>query len=464
MSFLSVCCGIGACASLARGREAGKAHTPLEQHWQIPGTALYTKRRSEPRPHPCVRHRPTRWCGVFAVVTVRVHACRPTRDPFRSRARRRRFHGSLGVEKMAVESTGLVTDTATKTTRNCSPDLLLFGVDFDVLQGVVDFDDTESLPTSSGTSTPSLIPRIDRDPNDAHDTNVSVPTDPEHLPPLQHLQHLLSLPSPFDATSPATDNDFTALFAWATSRGALLDAVRHGRDAYGGHGLFTTRPVRKGDVVATLPRELRVGQRLACQTLPRLPPNTPHLSALSLLLLHFSRAVETDWNIYIRTLPRRGQFHNAILVNDAEQTRSAPDKDAYAQACADTRRLARNCEAFIRDCLLDSVHDTSRPPFTATTVHESSPALEWAVAMVLSRSHGFGSTDGGRWMTPVLDLANHQTCKHGGGKLESDDQGRLIFRAGKDLACGDEVTLDYQLEHDSDARILATYGFSLPVS
>jgi hypothetical protein len=58
MSFLSVCCGIGACASLARGREAGKAHTPLEQHWQIPGTALYTKRRSEPRPHPCVRHRP----------------------------------------------------------------------------------------------------------------------------------------------------------------------------------------------------------------------------------------------------------------------------------------------------------------------------------------------------------------------------------------------------------------------
>lgn len=33
-------------------------------------------------------------------------------------------------------------------------------------------------------------------------------------------------------------------------------------------------------------------------------------------------------------------------------------------------------------------------------------ALKWAVCMVVSRSHSLGSKTG-RWLTPILDLANH---------------------------------------------------------
>jgi hypothetical protein len=38
-------------------------------------------------------------------------------------------------------------------------------------------------------------------------------------------------------------------------------------------------------------------------------------------------------------------------------------------------------------------------------------ALKWAVCMVVSRSHSLGSKTG-RWLTPILDLANHLSEVH----------------------------------------------------
>jgi len=86
-------------------------------------------------------------------------------------------------------------------------------------------------------------------------------------------------------------------------------------------------------------------------------------------------------------------------------------------------------------------------------------ALRWALCMVTSRTHGFGSGTE-RWLTPVLDLANHATASEGGGSLREDAEGKIVFRNGcKDLKVGDQVFLDYQVEDDED--LVAAYGFSL---
>ena len=60
-------------------------------------------------------------------------------------------------------------------------------------------------------------------------------------------------------------------------------------------------------------------------------------------------------------------------------------------------------------------------------------------------------------LTPVFDFANH--CPTPTCKLEGDAEGRLVLRAVRNIAIGEEVTIDYQVS--DDAKLVATYGFSL---
>lgn len=259
----------------------------------------------------------------------------------------------------------------------------------------------------------------------------------------EHIQRLLQTRD-FSLDSPAQEKDFDKLFEWATDKGAVLSSIRYGRDEHGGRGLFAIHAVPKGGILASLPRNLRLGQKLACQRIPCLSSNVPDLTALSFLLLDFVGKDDDEWRLYVETLPRRHEFTNAMFMTKEDIQKWTCFGEEYAAAIQNVRAKADACVSYIRDLTGgdEPIADES--------------AIRWAIAMVLSRSHAFGSQTG-RWLTPVFDLANHSA--ENGARLEVDDQGGLLLIAGKDLASGEEVTLDYQ--EDKDENLVATYGFSL---
>jgi len=82
--------------------------------------------------------------------------------------------------------------------------------------------------------------------------------------------------------------------------------------------------------------------------------------------------------------------------------------------------------------------------------------INWAISMVKSRSHAFGSKHG-YWLTPVFDLLNH--CPTPNAVIEGDDQGQLVLKAINEIDSKEEITIDYQI--DNDSLLVANYGFSL---
>lgn len=300
---------------------------------------------------------------------------------------------------------------------------ILFGLDMSSLkEESVDFGGKEALPSD-----------VDADASAAHHQHV--------------IQRLLASPD-FSLEHPATDEDFSILFEWATERGARFPAIQWGRDAHGGRGLFCTHSVTKGGILAVLPRSLRIGQKLACQRIPSLSSNTPNLTALSLLLLEFGNNDDSEYQIFVKTLPRRDEFTNAIFMSDDEIEKWNSYGSEYRQAIETVRQKCNACVSYIHDFAGKSDDDDE----------VKSTAIQWVIAMVLSRSHAFGSQTG-RWLTPVLDLANHAAAENATARLEVDAQGGLLLNATRDLVEGQQVTLDYQ--ERKDEHLVATYGFSL---
>jgi hypothetical protein len=242
---------------------------------------------------------------------------------------------------------------------------------------------------------------------------------------------------------PAVDMNYDDLFEWATAEGARLEGLTCKGDTYGGTGLVSTTSFREGDVVAILPRALRIGQTAACQRLG-LPSITPDLSALSLFLLDLLISDNEDDNFYhyAACLPRRGS--NALFMSDNEIQYYGTFGENYAKAIKAVCDQEISCYEYIRDVLasIDFEHNIS--------------GLKWAISMVQSRAHGFG-TNCSRWLTPVFDIANHSPSPN--CKLEGDAQGQLLLRAIRCISIGEEVTIDYQVSED--AKLVATYGFSL---
>ena len=207
------------------------------------------------------------------------------------------------------------------------------------------------------------------------------------------------------------------MFEWATGLGAKLEKVEWGADEHGGSGLFVREDnvIRSGDVVLSLPRVLRVGKdRVVDGTggiarVRALTHDVPSLSALALLLLSLlplnslpngnadcdDGAEESGWRLYARLLPSLAQVGNAVAMGNSEVAAwtLAYGQD-YGDAIASEQRRARCCVEYIKD-VLGGGHGGD------------DAALRWAIAMVVSRSHAFGSSTE-RWLTPVLDLANHR--------------------------------------------------------
>ena len=260
---------------------------------------------------------------------------------------------------------------------------------------------------------------------------------------LKPSTHDLTLLYQFQDTLPvATEADFIELFEWASHKGASLEGIACRTDEYGGRGLFSTAAVPTGGILAMLPRSLRLGQSYACQTLKSLPVNTPDLTALTMLVLQFCK----DKHVYAKCLPRQGQFTNALLMSKKEQSAWGKIDSRYSDAFKGVQSIAQGCEGYIRNVLMES----------DTTVEKSCPSLSWAIAMVKSRSHAFGSKRG-YWLTPVLDLVNHSPEPN--AMLVGGDQGQLLLKAVAPIQEGEQIKIDYQIE--DDAMLLATYGFSL---
>lgn len=251
--------------------------------------------------------------------------------------------------------------------------------------------------------------------------------------------------------SVATQDDFVELFGWASDHGAVLGGMTCQTDSYGGRGLFATRHLGVGEVIAMLPRSLRWGQSYACHqsSLPFLSPSTPDLTALSLLVLQLCR----DNHIYAKCLPRQSQFTNALLMSKEEETAWGQIDKQYSDAIQRVRSIGEGCQGYIRHVVLGEGPDTTTKDMTTF-----SPTVLWAIAIVKSRSHAFGSKRG-YWLTPVLDLVNHSVTPN--AVLVGGDEGQLLLQALVPIGKGEEVTIDYQVGDDSDAMLLATYGFSL---
>ena len=300
------------------------------------------------------------------------------------------------------------------------------------------------------------------------------------------------------------DIDFERLFASASKLGAQLDGIQCQKDSYGGRCLVATRDTIESsassssttasDVIAVLPRSLRIGQHMACQRLG-LPSSTPDLSALSLFLLDLMSQVYNRDNVsgtgctgtnadcdygddqdedafyylYAKCLPR--QSFNAINMSKDDVQYWSNLGQEYETALRSAQSQAESCSQYIHDCLsstsklnADNEDNTlngpsllsQSPPPSNNSLCKQDSALLWAISMVQSRTHGFG-TKRSRWLTPIFDFCNHSPTPN--CALEGDAYGRLVLKSTRSIKAGDEITIDYMV--DDDAKIVATYGFSM---
>lgn len=306
---------------------------------------------------------------------------------------------------------------------------------------------------------------------------------------------LMSVPhdgtNSMDSMQREDDVIFDRLIAWATiAHGADLTGITSRTDSHGGRGLFAARQVTTvGSVLAVLPRSLRVGHTLACQRVAGLPIDCPDLTAVSLLVLTFYRdALEMkggtnnhadmdpdNWGLYARSLPHNSsEINNASLASVGEirnclrkvqlaMTDKGENIQFYRRGCEKVRSKAKCCLQYIQQVLLGndeietSIQKKSGPGESYNDSIPRDSAIHWAIAIVVSRNHAFGSSSGSRWLTPVLDTANHAPTPN--CQLQGDSQGRLLLKVLRPFDKGDEITIDYQVDHD--ANLLATYGFSL---
>ncbi|CAJ1909863.1 unnamed protein product [Cylindrotheca closterium] len=261
------------------------------------------------------------------------------------------------------------------------------------------------------------------------------------------ITNLLSTTTRFPVLeTPVTQLQFDNLFSWATSIGAELDGIACVEDIYGGRGLAARQKFVVGDMLAILPRELRIGQTVACKHLG-IPSDTPDLSALSMFLLDLASSEESEEKFlhYARCLPKFGS--NGLFQSDEDDDHYDAFGEEYTEAIKAIRSQAKSCKDYIYEVLIGE-----------SPLEDQAPTIPllWAISMVQTRTHGFGSNRG-RWLTPIFDFANHSPNPN--SKLEGDSDGRLVLRALKAIDANEDITIDYQVPDDSKLR--ATYGFSL---
>lgn len=257
-----------------------------------------------------------------------------------------------------------------------------------------------------------------------------------------------------EPTSDSSSSKYDRLFAWASLNGAKIESIKCRKDIYGGRCIVAERDTKEMSVIATLPRSLRIGQNTACKRLG-IPSISPDLSALSLFLLDVLLFGSDDnddvrcdnFHHYVACLPRR--CANALFMSESELNKWSNQGGDYKEAIARVQSQGESCMQYIQNCL------SSRNNNNSISCLSKDLALCWAVSMVQSRSHGFGTTRS-RWLTPIFDFCNHSTEPN--CTVEGDAYGQLVLKTTRCITAGEELTIDY-MEPD-DAKLVATYGFS----
>jgi len=394
----------------------------------------------------------------------------------------------------------------------------LFGVNFSTITS----QDAEG--EENGTCTGSPTSQVDQDSSNNgihHVVADGAAADSQHESKLSlHIQNLTNMTDePFH---PSHNNNYRDTFfgdsecngadgetddctrqlkqLWnlAAKLGARLESISVTTDKHGGKCLVSLIDIPKGDIVAILPRRLRIGQTTSTKQLG-LPSKTPDLTALSLLLLDLMYKLRTDPRplsssaslssssssvsitdedkllyCYASCLPHK--CHNGLFMTPREQeywSQFGPDDNHSAIG-----RFQDQGKACVNYILQHFVYNKSpndeEEEFQPTpTIPYTVPWLQgddddddddnsdikliwWAISMVQSRTHGFGQLKS-RWMTPIFDFCNHSP--HPNCQLQGDANGDIILRSLEAIPKGCEVTIDYQVT--DDAKLVACYGFSL---
>ena len=217
-------------------------------------------------------------------------------------------------------------------------------------------------------------------------------------------------------------------------------------------GIFTAAPVKKGDVLFTLPSELMIFGADSYQSV-----------ALSLARIAKSSSMlpASDWaRAYVAALPdcpqlvRNGSAADSALIEATHGT-------AWARASADVERNVALLQRLMPE--------------------NSEELIRWAICMVHTRADSERRLSDGPMLMPFVDLVNH----HGhassidrsvwgdaaGGEFTSAAgaaprpatgtarKWKMELVAVRDLKAGDEVTWSY-LQGASRLMLLASFGFN----
>lgn len=279
--------------------------------------------------------------------------------------------------------------------------------------------------------------------------------------------------------------DSSTLLAWARNSGLESSPsleIRSGTKC--GRGIFTTAPVKQGDLLLRLPfalvvrpaaRLIELCKRGECST----------VMALALTVLHELR-VASPRTPYFEDLSAAAPPLVPLLWAEADLLHLAGtsllplgsgEPQVAARAAAAEAKAAAHA-AFEEDVqpLMAAVGEDYLPSSASTM-----PAFEEALACVVSRglqgrlsyelgraifwpclhANGPPGSDVGPFLLPIMDLLNHTSeaalvCT----TLARMDKGGNAFQmhASRDIAAGEEVLISYG-EHGT-AELLRTYGFT----
>ncbi len=264
--------------------------------------------------------------------------------------------------------------------------------------------------------------------------------------------------------------DARAIAEWVGSNGGISEAVVPALDSDRGLGLVTTRAIRRGDVLLSVPLTLALSAESALRSsigvyLEAFEPVLADYAFIALALLHERRLGDQSelapWLAADSLLPPGG-FSDLPLVWEPEEI---TELDAATIAGAAARR-----DDVLTDYawLAENVFDAS-PVFFPMSVF-SVEAYTAAIALAISRSVTVTDADGVAtpMLLPLLDLPNHDGAKPGAvvqGRLAKDSgffgKGKAppsaVLVATRELAESAPVCVRYG--SDTAGELLVDHGF-----
>ncbi|KAG2447795.1 hypothetical protein HYH02_007252 [Chlamydomonas schloesseri] len=227
-------------------------------------------------------------------------------------------------------------------------------------------------------------------------------------------------------------NEEQSFLDWVISEGGEL-RVTIGRDAKGVRGLYTKQPVKKGEVLISIPEHLVLSVKNAAAA-----EATPQL--LREVYSPCSRL-----RPYLDTLPGPDGVLTAY---------NWPDE--YVKYLADPvmeEQVTNSFKLHAKYTWLGNNDEEMEVTIPEAIGRANISLADWEHMVSLLSSRTFTIRKGALSLVPVLDLANHDVRDV--NQLDNSSKVRLI--AGKDLGAGEEVTITYGgLRND---ELLLYYGF-----